>query len=79
MVLGQENAKLLKQIKNCFNDSNSLTNYATLGNGNHLSINTQGSSNLVHKAKQKLNKSYENLIAATKAKSSNNDVVSAKA
>lgn len=63
VLAGQENAKLLKQIKNCFND-NSLGNHG-LGMPS-LSTTPQGAP--VSKSKQKLNKSYENLFAANKSK-----------
>jgi hypothetical protein len=64
---GQDNAKLLKQIKNCFNEH--ITGLGT------LSTTPQGG---VSKCKQKLNKSYENLLAANKGKTPT-DVITAKA
>jgi len=60
---GQDNAKLLKQIKNCFNDT-SYANYA-LG---AVTMSTTPQGGPVRTAKQKLNKSYENLLAANKNK-----------
>jgi hypothetical protein len=68
---GADNAKLFKQIKNCFNESSSYS--SGLGGVNPAMTLTAGAQ----KAKQKLNKSYENLFAASKAKSAS-DVLNAK-
>lgn len=68
---GQDNAKLLKQIKNCFNDNKNI-------NIGSVTLSTTPQGGIVAKSKQKLNKSYENLLAANKGKTTT-DVITAKA
>jgi hypothetical protein len=63
---GLDNAKLLKQIKHCFNDTTYTQTYG-LG-AVTMSTTPQGGSTAAGKSKQKLNKSYENLLAANRSK-----------
>lgn len=56
-----DNAKLIKQINNCFND-NSFNNFNI---GPVVMTNNYGSTGNT-KQKQKLNKSFENILAANK-------------
>lgn len=57
-----DNAKLMKQINNCFND-NSFNN---INIGPVVMTTTIGNTVGTTKNKQKLNKSFENILAASK-------------